>query len=196
MTEPAVTPETAPSPAPAEESIAANESSKLVPVSESIKYRRRAQQAEGQLESLQKQLDELRAELDGRADQLAQAEAQRDEARHQLRATETRSMADRALQQAGVVDLEAASVLLSGRLDLSQEDLDADSIAGAVEQLLLDKPFLCREPGSLPPGSATARDDESNPVARLTDVARQAAASGNRRDIAEYLRLKRAVGRG
>ncbi|MFP4434191.1 MAG: hypothetical protein ACOCWV_03105 [Planctomycetota bacterium] len=194
MTEPAVT--SAPIPTPAEEPSATGENPKLVPVGESIKYRRRAQQAEGQLESLQKQLDELRAELDGRADQLAEAEAQRDEARHQLRATETRSMADRALQQAGVVDLEAASVLLGRRVDLSQEDLDEDSIAGAVEQLLVDKPFLCRSGGSLPPGTATARDEENTPAARLTDVARQAAASGNRRDIAEYLRLKRAVGRG
>jgi hypothetical protein len=179
-----------------DEDAQADDNPRLVPVTESIKYRRRAQQAEGQLETLQQQIDQLRTELEGRDDQLAAAEAQRDEAQHRLRAAETRSMAERALQQAGVVDLEAASVLLARRVDLSQEDLDEDAIAGEVEQLLVDKPFLCRTPGSLPPSSASSREDESTPAARLSEVARQAAHSGSRRDIAEYLRLKRAVGRG
>jgi hypothetical protein len=195
MTEQTTTPDQPTAPSPDSEPVAAD-SSKLVPVSESIKYRRRAQQAEGQLADLQRQLDAFRSQLEGRSEQLAAAEAQRDEARHQLQVVETRSMAERALQQAGVVDVEAASVLLGQRVDLSGDDLDENAIASEVEQLLVDKPFLCRTPGALPPSSATARDDETNAGARLTDVARQAAASGNRRDIAEYLRLKRAVGRG
>lgn len=195
MTEPSPSPdETAAQ--PQSEKHVAGDSAKLVPVSESIKYRRRAQQAESELGALREELEQLQSELEGRADQLAEAEAQRDEAHHQLREAETRSLAERVLQQAGVVDLETASVLLDRRIDLSREDLDGDALETEVEHLLLDKPFLRPVSPSLPPATATQREESSSSAARLAEVARTAAQSGNRRDIAEYLRLKRAVGRG
>ncbi len=167
--------------------------SKLVPVSESIKYRRRAQQAEGQIQQLEQQLQEARKQISNRDDQLAAAEAQRDEAQMQLTLTENRMLVDHAFARADVVDTETASLLLSKRLDLS-EPIDAEQLAAGVEKLLIDKPFLKAtgtEAGSMPPKTASAKDGRPATAAQLANAARQAIRSGNRRDIAEYLRLRR-----
>lgn len=154
----------------------------LVPVAESIKYRRRAQQAERRAEELERRLAE-------RADQLATAEAQRDEAAQQLAATENRAAAERMLTEAGVADLEAASLLLARRVDLAQP-AEGDSLRTAVEQLLLDKPFLRSAAPQLPPTSAGERGGA--PLgAQLAQAADRAARQGDRRSIANYLRLRR-----
>jgi TolA-binding protein len=163
---------------------------RVVPVGESIRYRRRAQQAEGRAQQLEQQLNDLQSQLDRRADEVAKAEAQRDEAHCRLTATENRLQAERLLGQAGVVDLEAASLLLSKRVDLA-EGLEPEALSQAVEQLLLDKPFLRVDSAPLPPSSAAPRAPQPAPRARLAQVADRAARSGNPRDVAEYLRLKR-----
>ena len=93
--------------------------------------------------------------------------------------------------QAGVIDLDAACVLLRGRIDLGEE-LDEESIARGVESLLLDKPFLrASQAAPLPPATASARTSVAGGAAQLAQAAEQAARSGGRRDIANYLRLRR-----
>lgn len=169
---------------------------KLVPVGESIKYRRRAQQAETRLTELEQQLKGLQSQLDGRSDELAAAEAQRDEARSSLVEVENRSCAERMLMQSGVVDLETATMLLSKRVDLGS-DIDPQAMTTKIEQLLLDKPFL-RGAGegerSLPPKTASQRTRQGIP-GKLAQAAQQAVTTGNRRDIAQYLRLRRQAAR-
>ena len=97
------------------------------------------------------------------------------------------------LSQAGVVDLETASTLLSQRIDLT-EDLDAEVITRSVEQLLLDKPFLRRfTDGRLPSKTASARAGQNSVSSQLAGAAQRAAYSGDRKDVAEYLRLRRQV---
>lgn len=177
----------APQPTPAD---APEGEGKLVPVAESIKYRRRAQQAEGRLHELEQQLADLRAQLDHRNEELAVAEAQRDEARVQLVATGNQRRAERLMIEAGVVDLEAASLLLSKRIDLAGE-LEEEAVRRGVEQLLLDKPFLVRPSASLPPSTASPRSEKPGSFAQLTKAAERAVQSGSRRDVAEYLRLRR-----
>jgi hypothetical protein len=88
------------------------ESDKLVPVSESIKYRRRAQQAEGRLQQAQQQLGQLQEQVEQRLDQLATAEAQRDELQHQLDTQCLRHFAEKALLSAGAdkVSINTAAV--------------------------------------------------------------------------------------
>ncbi|MFW6133070.1 MAG: hypothetical protein ACOC8F_04180, partial [Planctomycetota bacterium] len=160
---------------------------------ESIKYRRRAQQAEGRAQQLEQQLEDLQTQIDRRGDQLATAEAQRDEARQQLTAAENRTAAERMLAEAGVTDLEAASLLLAQRVDLD-EDVDRDELARRVEQLVVDKPFLRPAgPGGagLPPASASARDSAAPLGAQLAQAADRAIRSGDRSAVAEYLRLRR-----
>ena len=163
---------------------------KLVPVAESIKYRRRAQQAEERLQQVEQQLKDVQQQIEQRADEIAQAEAQRDEARQQIVEMHNRILAQRLMGQSGVIDLEAACTLLQGRLDLGEE-LDEQAIAQGVEGLLLDKPFLRASSPPLPPATASARMAPGAGAAQLAQAADRAARSGGRKDVANYLRLRR-----
>ena len=141
-------------------------------------------------DALAARVTELRTQLDARVEELAAAEAQRDEARHRLTATENRLAAERLLAQAGVVDVETAALLLGRRVDL-EGDLESEALEQGIEGLLLDKPFLRCRRADLPPSSASAAPPAPSPNARLADAADRAMNTGNRRDVAEYLRLKR-----
>jgi hypothetical protein len=194
-TSPAQPPDQAPLP-PADDASNAPPSSpetpKLVPVTESIKYRRRAQQAEGHLQKLEQQLTELKQQMQTHQDQLAQAQSQRDQLQRQLVTTENRRSAEQMLSHCGVLDIQAATSLLSQKLNLSEE-LSPESLSHNVEELLLDKPYLRHELAkpSLPTRTASARAGISSLSTQLSQVAQQAATSGDRRDIAQYLRLRR-----
>lgn len=178
---------------PADQADSQDGAARLVPVAESIKYRRRAQQAEGRLNELEQKLEDVRAQSEKRNEELAAAEAQRDEANHALLVAENRLAAQRAMSEAGVVDLETASMLLSGKLDFGGE-LEAGAITQSVEQLLLDKPFLRGGPASaLPPGTASPKAPQSTPTARLAEAAQRAVQTGSRKEVADYLRLRRQV---
>jgi len=169
----------------------ADDGEKLVPVSESIKYRRRAQKAEGRVAEFEQQLTEMQSQLDALGDELARAEAQRDEAAQRLVETENRLTAERLMAMAGVADTETAMLLLSKRIDLTQE-LAGSAIADAVEELLVDKPFLRSGQGSsLPGATASAKPAALGGFGALADAAEKAIESGDRRDVAEYLRLRR-----
>lgn len=164
---------------------------KQVPVAEAIKYRRRAQQAESGLQELEQKLEGLQSQINQQCDQLAAAEAQRDESQTQLTVTENRLAAERLLGSAGVVDIETASMLLSQRVDLA-DDLDAEALSGTVERLLLDKPFLrSASDAALPSKTASARPGHRSAAGQLARAAQLAAQSGDRKDVAEYLRLRR-----
>jgi TolA-binding protein len=173
-----------------ESSETAGSEEKLVPVKESIKYRRRAQQAEAQVEALEQKLTELQTLVAQRDEEMAQIEAQRDEADSQLVELGNRLIASELLAGANVLDMETAMILLAQRVDLTESG-DPDAIAGAVEQLLLDKPFL-RDHGSASlPGKTASGVAPHTGVAQLVDAAERAIESGDRRDVAEYLRLRR-----
>ncbi|MFB3894142.1 MAG: hypothetical protein ACE15C_19230 [Phycisphaerae bacterium] len=164
---------------------------RLVPVGESIKYRRRAQQAEQRLGQIEQQLNDLQAQVKAGGEQLTAAQVQRDEARRQLQAAKTRLALERQLARSGVVDVETAAALLAERLEASQ-DHDEAAIASAVEQLLLDKPFLiARGHAGLPPRTAAAREPAAGATVQLSQLAQRATSSGDRRTVAEYLRLRR-----
>jgi small-conductance mechanosensitive channel len=164
---------------------------KLVPVAESIKYRRRAQQAEERLQQVEQQLKDVQQQVQQRADEIAQAQAQRDDAKQRIVEMRNRLLAQRLMSQAGVIDAEAAWTLLQDRMDLGKE-LDEDAIARGVEGLLLDKPFLRQSPHPpVGPATASARAPAAARAAQLAQAADRAARSGGRKDIANYLRLRR-----
>ncbi len=163
---------------------------RLVPVNEAIKYRRRAQQAETSLQQFEQRLKDTQSQLAERLEQLASAEAQRDELRHQIDTMHVRSSAEGMLRDAGVTDIETAMALLDKRGAFS-EDLDAKQVQQAVDQLLQAKPILTTVSPVLPGKTASPRLDGFASDARLAKSAAQAARSGNRRDVAEYLRLRR-----
>lgn len=87
------------------------------------------------------------------------------------------------------MDLEAARLLTEVAVGLMD---DAD-VQTAVDELRRRKPFLFRHPPGRDTGSASA----ISPKARRTaapaqDAARDAAATGNRRDLLRYLRTRRS----
>jgi hypothetical protein len=136
------------------------------------------------------QLADLQAALAERTAALGAAEAQRDEARARLVEAENRRAAERLLGASGVVDLEAAELLLGRRIDLTAEELDTAALRRSIEQLLLDKPFL-RAARPLPGRTGGVR--RAGHSGELADAAERAARSGDRRDVAEYLRLRRSA---
>ena len=162
----------------------------LVPVKESIKYRRRAQQAEGRAEDLEQKLTELQSLVAARDEEMAHIESQRDETNTRLVELENRLRASELLAGADVLDMETAMVVLGQRMDLS-EPTDADTLTSAVETLLLDKPFLRDGGGVGLPGKTASAATGHLGVAQLVDAAERAIESGDRRDVAEYLRLRR-----
>lgn len=152
-----------------------NDNARLVPVTESIRYRKRAQSAEKKIESL--------------TEQLAQAKSQTADLSEQLSDIQTEQKLMRQLAAAGAVDLETAVLIARARM---QDKEDAD-VTGVIEQLKKEKQFLfaAGSPGAAPTKTAGARDRVTNNQTLLERAAKKAATTGNRTDLHEYLKLRR-----
>jgi len=152
-----------------------NDGTKLVPVAESIRYRKRAQSAEKKIEEL--------------TEQLAQAKAQTAELSGQLSDIQNEQKLMRQLAAAGAVDLETAVLIARARL----QDKDDADVAGVIEQLKKEKQFLftAGSPSPAPTKTAGARDRVTNSQTLLERAAKKAATTGSRTDLHEYLKLRR-----
>lgn len=151
------------------------DNSKLVPVAESIRYRKRAQSAEKKVELL--------------SEQLAQAKSQAQKMSEQLQDVQTEQQLIRKLAAAETVDMETAVLIAKAKIeDQAQADLD-----GVVEQLKKEKQYLFAGDGSAVKITKTAgaRQRVTNSQATLERVAKKAATTGNRTDLQEYLKLRR-----
>ncbi len=153
-----------------------NSSLKLVPVAESIRYRKRAQSAEKKVETL--------------AEQLARAKSQSCEMAEELRCIQTEQKLMRKLASMGTVDLETAVLIAKARIE-AQDDADLD---GVVEQLKKEKQYLFGNSNSgavRAKKTAGAKDLMQNSQTILERAAKKAATTGNRTDLQEYLKLRR-----
>jgi uncharacterized protein YhaN len=152
-----------------------NDNTRLVPVTESIRYRKRAQSAEKKIEAL--------------TEQLAQANSQTAELSEQLSDIQTEQKLMRQLAAAGAVDLETAVLIARVRM---QDKEDAD-VTGVIEQLKKEKQYLFTgsNPVTAPTKTAGARDRVTNNQTLLERAAKKAATTGNRTDLHEYLKLRR-----
>jgi uncharacterized protein YhaN len=152
-----------------------NDSTKLVPVAESIRYRKRAQSAEKKIEEL--------------TEQLVQAKAQTAELSEQLSDIQTEQKLTRQLAAAGAVDLETAVLIARARL----QDKDNADVTNVIEQLKKEKQFLftAGSPCPVPTKTAGARDRATNSQTLLERAAKKAATTGSRTDLHEYLKLRR-----
>lgn len=152
------------------------EALRMVPVSESIRYRKRAQSAEKKAEELKEQLAEAR-----------QASEQIEK---QLGDIKLENQLMNKLSAAGAVDLEAAIVLAKSRLKDSGDDLD-----NCVERLAAEKRYLFAERsgrgGESDRKTACAKDSNAGSRSILEGVARRAAMTGKRADLQEYLKVRR-----
>jgi len=153
-----------------------SDSFKLVPVAESIRYRKRAQGAEKKAEALAEQLAQARSEVTKMAEQLSDV---------QLEQKLTCKLAT-----AGVVDMEAAMLIAKARVE-SERQADLDSV---VEQLKREKQYLFGGGKGIATAKKTAgaKDQMQNNQMVLEGAAKKAATTGNRTDLQEYLKLRRS----
>lgn len=151
------------------------ESPKLVPVTESIRYRKRAQSAEKRIEVL--------------GEQLAQAKTETSKMAEQLKGVQIEQELMRKLSAAGTVDLEAAVLLAKAKAE-AQDSVDLDIV---IEQLRKEKQYLfvSRGGGATVQRTAGAKDRIQNTQAVVEKAAKKAATTGNRIDLQEYLKLRR-----
>ena len=145
---------------------------KLVPVSEAIRYRKRAQAAEQQLEALHEELNA--------------AEAKLSEADQTITGLERRQKVDSLLAEADAIDLETARLLTEQAVSM----MDEADIELAVKDLRRHKPYLFRRRQAQAP-SAMAPSIELAGLDPAEQAAEQASRSGDRRDLLRYLRLRR-----
>jgi len=152
-----------------------NDMSRLVPVAESIRYRKRAQSAEKKLEVL--------------TEQLAEAKSQTEKMSEQLSTMQTEQKLMHKLVAARAVDLETATLIVKARMQ-NQNEADVD---GVIEQLKKEKQYLFgSNSASVTPGkTAGARERVANNQTLLEQAAKKAATTGNRADLHEYLKLRR-----
>jgi hypothetical protein len=145
---------------------------KRVPVTQAIRYRKRAQLAEQQLQNLQSQTQQLQAELDTARSAIAQLERRR--------------QIDALLIESEAVDLDAARLLTEAAIT-GMDDADVKLV---VDDLRRHKPYLFRHRHERRGGLMAPRlDDDAD---GSDQAALQAASTGDRRDLLRYLRLRRA----
>ena len=153
----------------------------LVPVTEAIRYRKRAQAAEQQLDEIKGQLQDTRVELS--------------QAKQTVDALDRRAQIDQLLTESDALDLEVASLLTEAAVTM----MDEPDIKLAVEDLKRHKPYLFRSKrtGEASPVSPMAGHPPRSNVGRTQrNAADRAAATGDRRDLLRYLRLRRTTGSG
>ena len=148
---------------------------KLVPVSESIRYRKRAKSAEKKIEAL--------------AEQLAEAKAEAKKTAEQLSSTQVEQKLVRELAAAGAVDLETAVLIAKAKME-GETEADID---GVIRQLKKEKQYLFASASRTVTATKTAGAKErmEGSQAVLERAAKKAATTGNRTDLQEYLKLRR-----
>jgi len=146
-------------------------SERLVPVSEAIRYRRRAQAAEQGANDLKGEVQDARVELE--------------QARQSIIQLERRQKIDELLIDSEVVDLEVARLLT----EVAVEMMDEPDVKMTIDDLKRHKPYLFKTRGS--DGSFMAARLRESSHHETEQAAGRAAISGDRRDLLRYLRLRR-----
>lgn len=151
---------------------------KLVPVTESIRYRRRAQSAEKEAQMLAKELAETKSQLSQVSEELRNVHREGELAKR--------------LAAKGAIDLETAVLVAGAKIE---EDAEAD-MDKVIEEMKKEKQYLF---GGASQGSAGnikktsgVKDKMQNGQAILERAAKRAATTGNRKDLQEYLKLRRS----
>ena len=154
----------------------------LVPVTESIKYRRRAQSAEQKVEQLTKQLQDREQEQKDVQDQLNESTLENE--------------LTQKLVQAGVSDIEVGLLLVKDKMRVPEGT--PKDIRTLIDTLRKEKPYLFTNTASevaatLAGPTAGVRGQRTGSINNLSRLAQQAQHSGSRKDMQEYLRHRRSV---
>lgn len=176
-------------------------------ISESIRYRRRAQDAERRAEALEAEIAGLRqADAERAAARDADLAAARTEAeglRSRLADVERERTLERELAKAGCADTETALALARTRLAAGPAP---DDLGAFARSLLEEKPHLAAassaahapaRPAGLPPlpprTSAPKAASDAAPVRAAERLAGKARESGRTADVLAYMRARRGV---
>ena len=148
---------------------------KLVPVSESIRYRKRAQSAEKKIEVLTRELVKAKSEAERMAGQLNDIHLEQ--------------KLTQKLAAAGAADLETTLLIAKARME-GRDEADSD---GVIEQLKKEKQYLFSGASRMTTTRKTAgaRERIHDNQTTLERAAKKAATTGNRTDLQEYLKLRR-----
>lgn len=148
---------------------------KLVPVSEAIRYRKRAQNAEKEKSELEQELHLIKKE--------------NERINEQLKESKLKQQLISGLTMAGVTDLEAAVLMANARMK-SESDNDIESV---IEQLKKEKSYLFSADNELTAVSKTAgvKERKGGSQRVLKNAANRAAVSGSRTDVQEYMKVRR-----
>lgn len=151
---------------------------RLVPVAESIRYRKRAQTAEKKLQEISEQLNE--SKVDG------------EKLKVEIEAMRLEGKLSSCLLSAGVKDLETAMLVARKRMD----GKGVENIDSVVEQVRNEKGHLFGgfEMGVAAERTSGVKDRSSRGKGVLESVAKRAAVSGSRVDVQEYMRVRRQFG--
>ena len=154
----------------------------LVPVTESIKYRRRAQTAEQKVEQLTKQLQDR--------------EQEQKDVQSQLKETTLENELTQKLVQAGVADIEVGLLLAKDKMKGPGDE--PKDIRTLIDTLRKEKPYLFSNmvdevTATLAGPTAGVRGQRTGSINNLSRLAQQAQRSGSRKDMQEYLRQRRSV---
>ena len=174
-------------------------------VQESIKYRRRAQEAERRAEALEAEVQALREAEDDRAgaleQELAQARGEAETLRRQMETVQRDRCLERELARAGCTDTETALALARERL---ADGPPPEDLAALARSLLEEKPHLRAAPDTparvpatrgLPPRTLAPQPPAQGSPRRQADrLAEQARQSGSSIDLMAYMRARRAGG--
>jgi len=158
-----------------EQDLDGRDATKLVPVAESIRHRKRAQNAEKRAETLTEELSEANRRI---------AQLSQDLSELQVEQTLARKLA-----ATGVTDLETAVLVAKARMEgKTQADID-----GCVEQLRKEKAYLFSAPADTSASRKTAgiKDRAKQTQTALEQAAKRAARTGSRADLQQYLKLRR-----
>jgi hypothetical protein len=150
---------------------------KMVPMVESIRYRKRAQSAERKAEGLAEQLAEANQRL---------AQMSRD-----LDHLQVEQQLTQRLAAAGATDLEAAVLIAKARMS-GTADTDVDT---CLDQLKKEKSYLFGggTEGTVARKTAGVKDRMTHSQTVLERAAAKAARTGKRADLQEYLRVRRSL---
>ncbi|QQE13587.1 hypothetical protein JD969_09050 [Planctomycetota bacterium] len=144
---------------------------KKVPVSEAIKYRKRAQVAE-------KMLTEMQDKVGSLSDELKETE-------ETVKYLERKQHINSLLAQEEAIDLDAARLLT----EIAIESMDEPDIEETIKDLRESKPYLFRSKHSICASAMPANEYIQNN--EIETAAVSATQTGNRADLLRYLRIKR-----
>lgn len=122
------------------------------------------------------------------ADQLRARDAQLEDLRRQSARLERRGAIERGLAQAGAIDTESLALLVESRL----EGDDDATPARVIARLQRERPALFRSSSTRASAMSPSHPSQGAPGRAVVDRARDdARATGDRRALMKYLRLRR-----